>query len=273
MPFRDTALAIDMNFESIEGIIGDRGDSFIHEMSVKCPCTTTDTKKGLANHADPTCTSCRGRGILYRDPVMIDGLLSSLSSNRLWASVGWVQPGDLSFTPSTHAREISNADRITLTVPFPVDSQLIVRGKEAAFSPRSSDLRASEDYLYWEAGDEGAMWVEDEDGVTYTLGQYRLIGRKIRWIGGFGPAVGKKYTIKYRAFIEFLAWNGPFETFDRGRQVGQRLLLRKAVLSLNPGNQEIIAPWEERVGDNIRGYSDPYSLLQSEFENSTYPPR
>lgn len=273
MPFRDAALGIDLNFEAVEGLIGDRGDPVIHEISVPCTCLTLGDDQGATGHANPNCPECRGRGYMYRDPVQIVGLLTGFGSSQSWVIAGWVQPGDISFTPSTYAREISNFDRVTLCHPYPVEGQVIVRGQHAAFSPRPSDLNADEDLLYWESGDEEAMWLEDEDKVRYYPGQYELDGRRIKWIGGFGPPVGKKYAIRYRAFVEFLCWTGPTQIWDNKRDVGQRVMLRRAVVESNPGNNQIKPPWIERVEGEFRGYEEPYELTDAHFDRTLNPSR
>lgn len=273
MPFRNVALGIDFDFELIDGLVGDRGDSVIHEISLVCPCKQTDAGDGALGHADPSCESCRGRGYQYRDPVIITGLLTGFQNRQDWVIAGWVQPGDLSFSPPTYAREMSNFDRVTLCNPYPVEGQVILRGRDAAFSPRPPDLQADEDLLYWEAGDIEAMWLEDKNGNRYFPGQYQLDGRRIKWIGGFGPAVGSAYTIRYRAYIEMLVWTGPTPVWDNRRDVGQRVMLRRAVVESNPGRHEIRPPWVERVEGDFRGYEEPYALLDAHFTNSMVPSR
>ena len=273
MPFRDAALGVDINFEAVEGLIGDRGDPVIHEISLPCACLQTDPEEGPMGHADPSCSKCRGRGYMYRDPVNMIGLLTGFNANQSWVIAGWVQPGDISFTPSTHARIISNFDRVTLCAPYPVEGQRIVRGKNTAFSPRPPDLADNEDLLYWESGDEEAMWLEDVNGRVYQLGEYELVGRRIRWIGGFGPPIGTGYSIRYRAYVEFIAWTGPTQIWDNKREVGRRVLLRRAVVESNPGNHTIRPPWIERVEGEILGYEDPYSLLDAHFDRPVYPSR
>jgi len=273
MPFQDSVLGIDWDFEALEGLIGDRGDPVIHEISMKCTCLQTDPEEGAVGQSDPNCAKCRGRGYQYEDPVQVIGLLTSMSSNQLWAMTGWVQPGDISLSPSIHAREISNFDRVTLCHPYPVDGQILVRGIETAFSPRSTDLEDNEDLLYWEAGDEEAQWIIDEDGKRYFPGEYILHGRRIRWIGGFGPAKGKKISIKYRAFVEFISWTGPFQAYDNRRDIGQRVMLRRAVVESNPGNSTVRPPWIERVEGEFRGYEDPYELIDAHFDRTMNPSR
>ena len=106
MPFRDSVLTVDMNFEAADGLIGDRGTNMIHEIGVRCPCIRTDTERGAVGQSDPNCKQCRGRGWMYRDMVYMRGLVTSMSANAQWAQVGWVFPGDLIFSPQIKNRRI-----------------------------------------------------------------------------------------------------------------------------------------------------------------------
>ena len=275
MPFNDGALGVDFNTEAIEGLIGDRGDLVVHEEAVTCTCKYVNPEKGAVGHANPACPDCRGRGIMYRSPRQIMGMISGLTLNPLWSNAGWVRPGDMLFTPSNHARWVGNFDRVTLTVPYPIGpGQLIVRGKEAVYSPRPPSLESSQDYLFWESGRTVATWLEDEDKKIYSPGSYLLKGRRITWTDGAGPRVGKMYTIKYDALLEFLCWNGPTIVYDRGRDIAQEVVIRRAAVESNPGKHEILSPWDKRLElEGVRGYDDPYSLAIPETSSLENPQR
>jgi len=258
MPFNDPGLAIDMNFEGIEGLIGNRGVQVIHEMSMPCACITTSTTQGAVGSAKPGCTICNGKGYTYDDAVRMDGLLANLTFTRNFVQLGWVKPGDLSFAPSLHARVVSDFDKITLTTPVPVEPQIIVRGQESALTPRpAGQLADLEDLLLWEAGREFALRIKDEDGKVYRNTDHRCKGYKIIWTPGAGPAVGKTYTIKYMAFMEYIAWTTPVQRWDRDRSIGQRVMLRAAVVT--QAVKQIIPPWVERVDDNAPRSDNDYT--------------
>jgi len=271
MPFKDIALSVDLNFEAMEGMIGNRGGDVVHEKSLKCPCVQVDTSTGAVGHSDPNCEECRGRGYTFHDPTIISGLLVGMTTDRFWSQVGWVQPGDVTLSPSLHARRIGDFDKVTLTVPAPVDSQVITRGTESVVSPRPSELQDNEDMLYWEAGRRQADLMIDEDGNEYRLGEYTLRGRRVVWAPGAGPAKGKKYSIRYEAYVEFIAWATPMDRWDRSREIGQRVMLRRALVDLNPTRLPIRAPWEERV-DAHAGVPDPYGPYTAQ-PKSVFPPR
>jgi len=274
MPFRESSLGVDWSFSIQEGMIHNRGTPVSHEIAVTCSCVNTDPSEGPVGIADPTCSECYGKGYIFRDPVRIVGLLSNLTTDRQWSQVGWIEPGDLMFSPSVKARRITDFDRVTIGMPVPFEGQVIVRGQESSISPRPKDLLSNEDYLYWEAGRHEAIWLEDEDGITYKVGEYLLKGRRISWSGNAGPSIGKKYSIKYEIYPEYIAFVTPIDRWDRSREIGQRVMLRRSTLDSNPGNRQIRPPWEERVLNNdFKGMDDPYSQYGDGGEPKVDPQR
>jgi len=275
MSFADTGLSIDMNFEGIEGLIGNRGTCVIHELSLVCPCMQTSPEDGFVGVADPACVRCMGLGYLYRDPRFITGLVTGIRLNKLILEQGWAAPGDLTLAPSTHARRVSDYDRVTLRNSIPVDSEVKVRGVVTALTPRPSVLAANEDMLWWEAGEREATWIEDEDGREYRAGEYRLSGRRIIWTPGAGPAIGKSYTVKYEAFQEYIAWTTPMERLDRGRRLGQQVMLRKRVIDSAAAQRQITLPKvDDLVYENAFRGDRPYNDRAGEGGKPTSdPPR
>lgn len=260
MPFRESTLNVDWNFSLQEGLISSRGTPVCHEKAVACTCVSTDPESGLLGSSDPTCPNCFGKGYMFRDPRRFLGLISNITADKYWSQVSWIQPGDLVFSPSIKARRISDFDRITIGMPTPFEGQVITRGVASNISPRPTELLPNEDYLHWEAGRWAAIWLEDEDGKTYRAGEYLLKGRKIEWSGNAGPAVGKKYSIKYEINPEYIAFVTPIDRWDRSRELGQRVMLRRATMDTNPANRQIRPPWLERVENNaFEGYDDPYT--------------
>lgn len=270
MPINDSALGIDFNFEAMEGLIGDRSTSVVHEIAIACTCIHMNANQGPLGQADISCKKCFGQGIVYRDPAPLDGLLAGLSSNRFWAQVSWIQPGDLSFAPSLHARRLSDRDRIQITLPTPTEGQVLLRGVESSLSVRPLSLKENQDYLWWEAGRDVAIWVEDEDDIIYAPGDYLFLGRRIEWRGK-QPAKGKRYVIKYEAYPEFVCWATPFDRWDRQREIGQRVLLRKAVFNPDPKQRPIREPWRESL-DNAY-FSEGRSSQSPLLSPSVDPPK
>jgi hypothetical protein len=169
------------------------------------------------------CEQCQGNGIMYRNARCIKGLVTGIQPNqRDLIELGFVSPGDATFSPSLYAGYIGDFDRITSSV----DSQVIVRGAATMNenAARDTDLTTAQDRLWYLP--DCIMWCEDEDGVVYTVGQdFSFVDKKITWSNG--PAAGKVYTIKYRAFLEWIVYASPMERFDNGRSLAQRVVLRK----------------------------------------------
>lgn len=247
----DPGLGIDLNFESLEGIIQNRGMQVLHEIGIPCPCRTVDTRQGFVGSSEQDCPSCLGRGFVWRDPVLLQALITNLTFTRELATAGWTVPGDLTLTPSQQEREIGDFDRVTILVPIGVDPQIIVRGQKSALTPRPKGLESNEDFLFWQAGEKAAIWVEDEDAVPYKYPQYELEGRKIIWTEESGPAVGKRFVVKYRAHQEYIVYQRPLARYDRGRSLGQRVLLRRIGIPGEGERRQITAPWQERMQNNI----------------------
>lgn len=274
MPLRESSLGADWSFPIQNGLIHNRGTPVSHEVAVTCPCVSLVAEDGAVGVADPTCEECFGKGFLFRDPVRMIGLLTNLTTDRHWSQVGWIEPGDLIFAPLTNSRRITDFDRIIVGVPVPFSGQVILRGQSSALSPRPRGLQANEDYLIWEAGRCEATWVEDEDGVVYRVGEYYLDGRRVKWSGNAGPQIGKKYTIKYEIFPEYIAFITPIDRWDRSRELGQRVMLRRATLDTNPGNRQIRPPWEEQVLNNgFKGMDDPLNFYGDGFNHKVKPQR
>jgi hypothetical protein len=149
--------------------------------------------------------------------------------------LGFATPGDATFSPSLHVGFIGDFDRITMTTTASVDSQVIMRGaanldENAALD---TDLTPAQDRLWYLP--ECITWCEDEDGTVYTVGQdFTTQDKKITWSNGPNP--GKIYTLKYRAFLEWIVYSSPMERFDRGRNLAQRVMLRKKHITFLNGS-------------------------------------
>ena len=234
-------LGIDFEFLSHDGLINNRGETVLHETGLRCPCGTEDVFAGYAEkgiHVPRkrldiiSCALCGGLGRIYRDPRKIVGLITNISETRNQSEFGWAQPGDCILAP--HLRyQLSTGDKVTFTWSQPLDEgQTIVRGAAAMGSNAalSTGLAANEDRLLFHA--EKSIWCEDENGVTYTVGDFIVDGsRIIKWVGNT-PADGVKYTFKYLAYFEWIAFASPATRRDRDRDFGQRVVLRKLHVAL-----------------------------------------
>jgi len=256
MSFNDVDTGVDFDFAALEAHIQDRGTKVTHEIGVTCPCLVFSTEEGAVGSAKPGCDKCYGAGYLFRDARPLTAILENATFTRSYMELGWIKPGDLTMSPSIHARPVTDLDKVTISLPISNDSQIIVRGAVSSFTPRPSALAANEDYLNWEAGESDAIWLEDANGKAYYPTDYTLNGRVITWTPGASPAVGVQYVIKYMAFPEYIAWTTPIENWDRQRSLGQRVMLRKYTAISNNG--KITPPWRERLDDNAFESDTPY---------------
>lgn len=273
MAIQDGGLGIDFTPEKAGGFVGNRGTPIVHEIGVKCPCLQMDGEGGLEGQADPNCSLCGGSSYLYRNPTNTVGIISNMSANRFWSMVSWVQPGDLLLSPHPDYRRLGDFDKIIVRMPTPVDDMVIKRGIATSLTPRPEGLKANEDVLFWEAVRFEALWVEDQKGVAYKPGDYLLRGRKIEWIAN-QPPVGTKYTVKYEGYPEYVVWTTPVERFDRSRLIGQRVMLRRAVLSAPENLKKLQSELSAILSDeNAFNSEDVYDHFGKVFDAKVNPRR
>lgn len=222
-----TGLGVDFsdNFRLQDGLISNRGQVVVHEVGVTCTCRRGNAgdlvvgRGGLLN-----CTRCEN-GFLYRNSRQIMGLVINIIYQRRQDIAGFLEPGDcmLSVSPSL-PNPPSDFDKIHFTWPQPTgDGQVIIRGKDYELG-RSGLQDIAEDRLHYKAA--SAIHVEDEDNrVYYQNADFRFDGYKIIWSNG--PDVGKRYSIKYNAYFEWIVFAPPHERRDKDASLGPRIGLRK----------------------------------------------
>ncbi len=242
---RNLGLGINFNKRSFDGQINNRGTDVIHEIGLRCTCESGDSygsyieqTHAINRRSGFNCERCMGDKTIFRDPKKIIGMITSIKENKIIHEAGWLMPGDCIFSPKLNYI-ISAGDLITFTHIHPIpDGQVITRG--AANMEGNASLTTylddDEDRLEYHAHD--GIWCEDEDGVTYQNNyDYLLDSSKIiKWIGA-SPAKGKVYTIKYRGYLEWVAFTPPSERVDRSDDLGQKVFLRKrhiAILNNDP---------------------------------------
>lgn len=239
---------IDWNFPLHSDFITRRGDVVIHEQAIACPvCRGEDFySSNLLENGQPKrirllgCTSCQGDGFIYRNAQPIRGLLTSIQSgaNRQLIDAGFMVPGDATFSPLLEQCPVlSDFDKLTFTHAQSVnEGQVILRGAAHLDQNRTipTDLEETEDRLWYLA--DCALWCEDEHKVVYRQGpDFVFDGKKIRWVGN-SPDVNTFYTIKYKAYLEWVLWASPFERIDNGRTLGPRVLIRKKHVYFSTGS-------------------------------------
>lgn len=218
----------------------------VHEMALLCPkCRTSDPFATLVGDGKfqtrlPHCPRCGGDGWLFRDPVVVRGLATSIRQQKNPVDVGHAKPGDMQFSidpgfggmDCVHGgirRRVAESDKFTQTWSSPLDEgQGIVRGSATLGDNArlQTGMAVNEDRLWYQPHE--ALWCEDENGVVYKTGDFELgPGKIIRWLGN-APLVGVKYAIKYTAYLEWLVWAPPNERVDRDNaDLGPLVMIRK----------------------------------------------
>ena len=246
-------LCIDFELVQQAEFIDQRASTMLWEIAVACTCAVNDTYAGLiddgkARRTDPSCPRCNGIGFLYRAPRTVRGMVTSMKSQRNMLAGGYGTPGDMVFSPQfITGVSLSSYDKLTATWAQSVDEgQVIVRGaanmgENAALQ---TDVNRDEDRLWYEPTE--AVWCEDEHGKEYKQGDFVLgPGRLIRWVGS-QPLVGTRYTLKYRAYLEWIVFVPPQERLDRDNiNLGQLILLRRRNVAFVHESPRISA--QERV--------------------------
>jgi hypothetical protein len=68
--------------------------------------------------------------------------------------------------------------------------------------------------------------------VPYLEGtDFTVAGRVITWLSGRGPAPRSKYSVKYHASFDWIAFVTPMERYDGEESIGSHALLRKRHLA------------------------------------------
>ena len=250
---RDLNIGLGIDFQPglQSGLISNRGSDMLHEVGIACAkCRTEDVFEGMSGDGKrkrfPDCGICDD-GWLFRSPLIVRGLATSIRQQKNILDAGIAQPGDMMFSPEPsdtlcgqENRRYARDDKFTATWSQPLDDgQTIVRGA-ATFNENNildTGINITEDRLWYEP--ESSLWCEDENGIKYEedvdfeLGP----GKVIRWIGA-SPAVRTRYTLKYNAFFEWMCFTPPQERRDRdNNDIGSLIFLRRrhvAFINSNP---------------------------------------
>jgi hypothetical protein len=204
----------------VNRFVREEGELVLHATGMRCWC------QGRDGQLDPNCNAHDVTGSVYDDPEKIVGLFTDLTQRKELVSTGLFLPGDALFSPQTGAT-VSEGDKITLLKPLPYGAgDARIRGNEA------------HDSLLYKA--ESAIFCMDEDRNRYKEGvDFKFSEKTILWDwagkDGDKPSLGKKYTVKYRAFIEWIAFFPPMERFSHGEDIGSKVMLRKLHLMVAQG--------------------------------------
>ena len=228
---------VDWRWDLLEELIEARGEKVTVETAVACPCRSGDLYSALilkdgkpGNQRILDCPNCQGDGFLYRNARNVSGLVTALDPgrNRQLFEAGYAVPGDVTFSPSSRAGFLTDFDKVTFCFSSPVnEGQVIMRGSHTLENNAEyvTDLDTAEDRLWYRPS--CSIWCEDINGVVYSQGaDFVFEGKKIQWVGA-QPDIGTLYTLKYTAYLEWVAYASPFQRMDNNRNMGQRVMLRK----------------------------------------------
>ena len=197
---------------AIDQFVAAEGEQVLHQIGMRCWCCGRD------GQLDPNCREHDITGSVYGPAMEITGLFTDIMQRKELAASGLFIPGDAIFSPLT-GNEVSEGDKITMLTPLP-------HGKGDALTRGGGDA----DLLMYEA--TSGIFCMDEQKVRYAEGgDFRLNGKHIEWRwqgkGGLTPRIGTRYSIKYRAYIEWIAFFPPVERFSHGEDIGSKVMLRK----------------------------------------------
>lgn len=215
-----------INIPQHNRLIMSHGERVIHYKANICSCSPT----GRQEEADITCRKCNGLGVFWSDPLAITAIITGLDSHRQgrqWLQSGIALPEDMTCAPLPgYSRRFRDYDKI---IPmwkrgFPYPGELLRRGfKETVlYRPVGNIVRMSK--VNPDTGAE-ILWFEGED--------YNMIGddrKTVEWVSGHGPALDEVYAIVYEPRFEFVSWAAPGPRWEKGRELGMAVLLRKVHL-------------------------------------------
>lgn len=207
-------------------LITRHGDKVIHYRGNICSCSPT----GKLEEADITCRRCNGLGVFWNEPQVITAMITGLDSSRtgrLWLQNGIALPEDMTCaTYPGYARRFRDYDKVipTWKFGFPYAGEILQRGLKDTLIYRPVGRIQRVAQTNPETGSE-TLWTQD---IDYTLGGSE--SKDIDWISGHGPQLEDFYAVTYEPRFEFVAWAPPSPRWERGRDLGRQVLLRKVHL-------------------------------------------
>jgi len=198
---------------TVDRMVQQEGEIVRHAIGMKCWCHGPD------GQPDPNCTEHENGGWLYVNERRIIGLVTAISYHKELMETGVFMPGDCVFSPISDDL-VSEGDKITFTWPLPFgQGDPLVRGIVAT------------DSLYYEA--VRSIYCIDERRTTYKEGiDFKFSGKNIVWSwtgkdpNGTKPPAGTRYTIKYLAYLEWIAFVPPVTRISNGSDIGAKVMLR-----------------------------------------------
>lgn len=197
---------------SVDQFTDQEGETVRHLVGMRCWCHGND------GQPDPNCKNHEAGGWIYVDEKQITGLVTAITHHKELIAAGVLETGECVFSPRSDYT-VSEGDKIIFTWALP-------------FGPGEPLKRGggNSEPLYYEAAK--SIYCIDENKVKYIEGtDFRFNGKTIewKWTGKTGatPALGIRYTVKYMAFIEWIAFVPPITRISHGEDIGSKVILRK----------------------------------------------
>lgn len=207
-------------------LIKTHGEKVIHYKATLCSCSPS----GRLEEADVTCVKCSGLGVFWNEPRTITALILGLDSDRagkVWLQNGIALPEDMSCSPYPgYPRRFRDYDKIVPTWKrgFPYPGELLRRGKKDTLIYKPVGKISKISQVNPLTGEE-KIFINPED---FAVGGSD--GKTILWVNGKGPKFDDVYSVMYEPRFEFVSWSPPAPRWEKGREIGMRLLLRKVHL-------------------------------------------
>ena len=209
--------------KDINTFVESEGEYVRHLKGMRCFCVANSKGQPEAG-----CKHCDGSGFIYRDENTIIGLVTAISHDKKMMDTGIFYPDDCIFSPLS-TDTVSEMDKIIFSWPLPYGmGDPVVRGNDDS------------DDLFYEA--VNGIYCTDENSVVYRENtDYRFKGKTIEWTwtgqpaGSVKPSTGTRYVIKYKAYIEWIAFIPPVTRTSHSEDLGDKVILRKLHL-MNKGS-------------------------------------
>lgn len=192
-----------------EAMIATRGKVLHWEQAQFCPCYDP-----VSRSASETCPTCDGFGYQFTDMGTFTGTILGMSGSKTYAKFGEWLTGDAVLTfPSSFL--IGDHDRITVTEDIYRETDRLQRGKkDSLIEPNVLEILSCQD-----------------QNRSYSAGvDFDLVGPKIVWRTGSGPANGATYSVLYTGrpvFVVFLQLPQHRAKGKGGREMPRRVALRR----------------------------------------------
>lgn len=195
--------------EKFESMIAVRGKLLRWERAKFCPCYDP-----ISRSADETCPNCDGFAYTFSDQGEFTGTILGMSGSKQYGRFGEWLSGDAVLTfPSSIL--IGDHDRITVTEDVYRETDRLQRNRrDNLIEPNVLEILECVD-----------------ENRSYTAGiDFDLVGSKIAWRPGFGPADKATYSVLYTGrpvFVVFLQLPQHRAKGKGGKEMPRKVALRR----------------------------------------------